>query len=144
VRPAGTKPGVELEQNALEQNAMRPVILTVTLLLVSACSNFYSMAPRSAIKTVGNYSIVSSAVVMATDKTLTDHLVSFNTGKDCSTVRVEQGRTYCREDEPNPMPDVYCYPTLGDVMCYAQPDPMRTQDGRIGLPPQQGQPGQQG
>lgn len=119
----------------LETRNMRPAIAFVSLLLLSACSNFYSIAPRSLIKTAGNLSIISSAVVMATDKTLSDHLMSWKTGKNCSTVRVEQGRTYCREDEPNPMPAVFCYPTLGDVMCYAQPDPTREPDARTGMTP---------
>lgn len=104
-------------------------LVTVT---VSACSEFYSIMPRAVIKTVGNFSIISSGVVMATDKTLSDHLVSYNLGKDCSTVRVEQGRTYCREDEPNPMPTVHCYQTLGDVTCYAAPDPSRRPGDAIG------------
>ncbi|HEY9164472.1 MAG TPA: hypothetical protein VIN57_07655 [Magnetovibrio sp.] len=90
------------------------------------------MAPRPLIKTVGNVSILSSAVVVGTDKSLSDHVVSLRTGKNCSTVRVEQGRTYCREDEPNPMPTMYCYPTLGDVMCYAQPDPTRKPGDALG------------
>jgi len=83
------------------------------------------MAPRSALKTVGNLSIVSAGLVMGTDKTLSDHIVSYRTGKDCSTVRSEQGRTYCREDEPNPITNLHCYQTLGDVMCYAEADPSR-------------------
>lgn len=110
----------------------RLVVLGVVAVTISACSNFYSIAPRSIIKTTGNFSIISAGVVMATDKTLSDHLVSFRTGKNCSTVRVEQGRTYCREDEPNPMPNVHCYQTLGDVMCYAAPDPRRRPGDAIG------------
>jgi len=103
----------------------RVAALLVVGVTVSACADFYSILPRPLLKTVGNFSIISSGVVMATDKTLMDHLVSHRTNKDCSTVRVEQGRTYCREDEPNPMPNVHCYQTLGDVMCYSTPDPTR-------------------
>ena len=110
----------------------RLVALSIVAVMVSACSEFYSIVPRSAYKTVGNFSIISAGVVMATDKTLADHLVSFRTGKNCSTVRIEQGRTYCREDEPNPMPNVHCYQTLGDVMCYAAPDPSRRPGDAIG------------
>lgn len=120
----------------MEQNAMSPLwrlaALAMVVTTVSACSEFYSILPRSVIKTVGNFSIISSGVVMATDKTLSDHLMSYQTGKDCSTVRIEQGRTYCREDEPNPMPVVHCYQTLGDVTCYAAPDPNRRPGDAIG------------
>lgn len=127
---------------------MSPLVRTIALaslaVMVSACSDFYSIAPRPLIKTTGNLSILSAAVVVGTDKSLSDHLVSYRTGKDCSTVRVEQGRTYCREDEPNPMPTMYCYPTLGDVMCYEQPDPTRQPGDALGnlqpeLPPAQPQ-----
>lgn len=105
--------------------------LAIVAVSVSACE-FYSLVPRPIIKTVGNFSIVSAGVVMATDKTLSDHLMSYRTGKDCSTVRIEQGRTYCREDEPNPMSNVHCYQTLGDVTCYAAPDPTRRPGDAIG------------
>ena len=111
---------------------MRRAFVIATLLLVSACSNFYSIAPRPLIKTVGNFSIISAGVLMATDKTLGDHYASYTTGKNCSSVRLEQGRTYCREDEPNPIPTVHCYRTIGDVTCYAEPDPARRPDERIG------------
>ena len=110
---------------------MRSLIVAVFGLLLASCE-FYSLVPRPLIKTVGNFSIISTGVLMGTDKTLSDHWVSYNTGKDCSTVRVEQGRTYCREDEPNPIPVVHCYQTLGDVTCYSQPDPSRQLDDRIG------------
>lgn len=124
------------QAQTLERKAMSPLWRVAALLvvgvMVSACAEFYSIVPRPLIKTVGNFSIISAGVVMATDKTLSDHLVSYNTGKDCSTVRIEQGRSYCREDEPNPMPVVHCYQTLGDVMCYAAPDPSRRPGDALG------------
>ncbi|MBD3661682.1 MAG: hypothetical protein HUJ11_05830 [Arenibacter algicola] len=110
----------------------RILAVSFAVVALAGCSEFYSLAPRPLIKTVGNFSIISTGVLMGTDKTLSDHWVSYNTGKDCSTVRVEQGRTYCREDEPNPIPVVHCYQTLGDVTCYSQPDPSRQLDDRIG------------
>jgi hypothetical protein len=118
--------------SALWRLVGRIVIIAVVGVTVTACSEFYSILPRSALKTAGNFSIISAGMVMATKKTLTDHIVSYQTGKDCSTVRVEEGRTYCREDEPNPLPTVNCYQTLGDVMCYAKPDPSRSPDDAIG------------
>lgn len=124
----------------LSPKMSRPAIVVAALFMLSACTSFYSILPRPLIKTAANLSIVSAAVVMATDKTLSDHLVSWNLGKDCSTVRVEQGRTYCREDEPNPTPTVFCYPTLGDVMCYAEPDPTRHPDARTGVAPDANSP----
>jgi len=61
--------------------------------------------------------------VVGTDKTIVDHLVSFKSGKNCSTVRRELGLHYCEEDEPDVNPRVYCYNTLGRVTCYDRPDP---------------------
>lgn len=106
--------------------------LGVITVLMSACGDIYTVAPRGLLKAAGNVNIVSTGVTMATDKTLSDHLVSYQSGKDCSTVRLEQGRTYCKEDEPNPIPDVHCYRTLADVTCYREPDPKRSLDERIG------------
>lgn len=124
-----------MTQSSIPTVLAKTAIITAVAASVAACSSVYSAIPRPMMKTVGTYSIISTAVVMGTDKTLSDHFVSWNVGKDCSTVRIEQGRTYCREDEPNPTPNVYCYPTLGDVMCYAQPDPTREPDSRTGKAP---------
>lgn len=61
--------------------------------------------------------------VVGTDKTIVDHFVSISSGKNCSTVRREQGLHYCEEDEPEIKPRVYCYNTLGRVTCYDRSDP---------------------
>ncbi|MCW8835038.1 MAG: hypothetical protein OQJ99_01570 [Rhodospirillales bacterium] len=65
------------------------------------------------------------ASVVTTDKTIGDHIVSYYSGKNCSTARQELGLHYCEEDEPKNPPDGYCYRTLGKVTCYEQPDPRR-------------------
>ncbi len=70
---------------------------------------------------------VEALTVVGTDKTIVDHVVSLTSGKNCSSVRREQGLYYCEEDEPNVKPEVYCYHTLGSVTCYDRPDP---HDGR--------------
>ena len=113
---------------------MRTVAVLALGLFLSGCE-FYSLVPRPIIKSVGNVSIVNAATVIATDKTIADHVVSYRSGKDCSSVRSEQGRSYCREDEPNPIADVTCYQTLGDVMCYAAPDPRHPGDSIDNLKP---------
>ena len=61
--------------------------------------------------------------VVSTDKTIVDHFVSISSGKNCSTIRREQGLHYCEEDEPEVEPRTYCYKTLGRVTCYDRPDP---------------------
>ncbi len=72
---------------------------------------------------VPGYAQMESAVVIGTDKTISDHIVSFTSGKNCSTVRKEKGLTYCEEDEPQIKPNIYCYRTLATVTCYDRPDP---------------------
>ena len=62
-------------------------------------------------------------------RTLPDLLYSGLSGRDCSMVRVEQGRSWCREAEPPPVPPVFCTRSLGIVDCWAseaaQPLPAR-------------------
>ncbi len=92
---------------------MRMAAMVFCLTALAGCGAFFPYAEVDVITTT------------ATGKTLPDHLVSFYTGKDCSTVRYEGGRTYCREDEPNPNPaeNLYCYNELASVTCYDRPDP---------------------
>lgn len=65
------------------------------------------------------------ASLMATKKTIMDHVVSFATEQDCSTIAFERGEPYCRDpNAPPPVEPVYhCYRTLGEVTCYTTPDP---------------------
>ena len=81
----------------------RPIILVFCLFLLGACDLFY---------------VGSTATVITTDKTITDHAVSFASGKDCSTIRLERGQSFCKEDEVNPEPTVHCFGTIGGVDCY--------------------------
>jgi hypothetical protein len=71
----------------------------------------------------GCVAAIGASTVAATDKTPVDHLVSLVTGKDCSVIRQNRGLTYCVEDEVTPLVRVHCYPTLGEVSCYDEPDP---------------------
>ncbi|MEQ8710366.1 MAG: hypothetical protein RIC36_15360 [Rhodospirillales bacterium] len=65
------------------------------------------------------------ASVVNTDKTLTDHVASSLTGRDCSTIKVKTRNQYCID--PNSIPPapepVYCYRSLGDITCYREPNP---------------------
>ena len=70
--------------------------------------------------------------VVGTDKTIVDHFVSISSGKNCSTVRREQGLHYCEEDELEVKPRIYCYNTLGRVTCYDRPDPYANGSQKIG------------
>ena len=65
-------------------------------------------------------------------KTPVDHIVSLVTGKDCSIVRQHRGLTYCVEDEVTPPVQVHCYPTIGEVTCYGEPDPFPGHQRELG------------
>ena len=96
---------------------MRVLAVLAFTALVGACS---AAPPLAAVE---------GASAWWTGKTVSDQVISFATGKNCSTVRRETGRTYCEEDEPNPMPAVYCYRTIAKITCYDRPDPYN--DGRV-------------
>jgi hypothetical protein len=66
------------------------------------------------------------ATMSLTGKTMVDNAYSLVSGKDCNTIRYLEGNYYCREVLPsNQVVDtrLYCYRTLGDITCYAQPQP---------------------
>lgn len=65
----------------------------------------------------------SAGSVVVTKKTLSDHVISFSRGKNCSSVRLERGQTFCEEDEIHATAPMNCYKTLGGVTCYDRPDP---------------------
>ena len=71
---------------------------------------------------VPGLSQLQGAVVIGTDKTIEDHIMSMSSGKNCSIVRKEKGLTYCEEDEPEINHNLFCYKTLGSVTCYDRPD----------------------
>ncbi len=50
-----------------------------------------------------------------------DLVYSAVSGRDCSMVRLEQGRTYCRPREGPPDPQPFCTRSLGTVDCWADP-----------------------
>jgi len=81
----------------------------------------------------GYYGAVEATSVAVTKKTLGDHVVSLASGKNCSTVRQQNDLSYCVEDERQPVHELWCYPTLGDVTCYDRPDPRREPYDRVGI-----------
>lgn len=96
---------------------MRILMAMASLLLLGAC--------------IG-YGAAEGISTIITEKSLGDHAVSIYSGKDCSTVRIERGETYCAEDEVEPRILVYCYPTLGKVTCYDRPNPYNGRQRAVG------------
>jgi hypothetical protein len=92
----------------------------VMLAAISGCSMVPTFAAAEGVSTV------------LTKKTITDHIVSLASGKNCSTVRVSRGQSYCVEDEINPPTNVYCYRTLGSVSCYNKRNPYNSGQKALG------------
>jgi hypothetical protein len=61
------------------------------------------------------------ASVATIQRTPVDAVYSWITGRDCSVVRLDQGKTYCRPTEPLPAPQPYCTRSLARVDCWADP-----------------------
>jgi hypothetical protein len=84
------------------------------LLLLVACG----LSPEQAA-TVGAGVSVGSIVVM--QRSPLDALYSIASGRDCSIVHWEQGKSYCLPVEPPPEPPPFCSRSLGVVDCWADP-----------------------
>lgn len=99
---------------------MRLLVISGVLFLLGACGAVPQLAGIEAVGTV------------TTGKPFSDHLWSLYTGKDCSSIRVYNGQTYCQEDEIVPQPVLFCYRTLGTVTCYDRPDPHKGRYQKVG------------
>ena len=99
---------------------MRSLLILVLAASLGACSPYLPFAAYEGASAVGS------------GKTVSDHVISFASGKNCSTIRSSTGRTYCEEDEPNPTPKVWCYRTIGKAVCYDRPDPYQGNQRKMG------------
>lgn len=99
---------------------MRILLVFFGLLILSSCA----LAPPIAA--------VEGVSAVATGKPLSDHVVSYYSGKNCSSVRKSTGRSYCEEEELNPTPRVWCYRSLGSINCYDRPDPYGGNQRKVG------------
>lgn len=54
-------------------------------------------------------------------RTPPDVAVSLLTGRDCSMVRLDEGKSYCKPKPPLPKPPPYCTQTLGEATCWSDP-----------------------
>ncbi len=106
-----------------------------TLLLLTGCSVSQNLDDAAATEAA----VLS---VASLERTPLDAVYSWVTGRDCSIVRVDQGKSYCRPVEPEPEPPVFCTRTLGSVNCWQHPNtlpdhPRGVADGPSGLTPEQ-------
>ncbi len=82
---------------------------------------------------------VTAGSVAVIGRTQVDAVLSLATGRDCSAVRLEQGKTYCRAVEEPPAAQPYCTHSLGVADCWADPagQPAALGDGPATLTPAQ-------
>ena len=96
----------------------RPLHAVLLTLLLTACGEVGTLVAVAA----------NVGVVPVAGRTLPDLIYSARTGRDCSMVRVEQGKSWCREPEPPAAPP-FCTRSLGTPDCWpseaAQPMPAR-------------------
>jgi hypothetical protein len=93
--------------------------------------------------------LIATALVGATvgsiatiQRTPADAVYSLLTGRDCSVVRLDQGKSYCRPMEPKPEAPAFCTRSLGTVNCWQDPDkladhPFGVADGPMSLTAEQ-------
>ncbi len=91
--------------------------MALSALLLSGCTMTEAMLASASI-----------ATFVQTDKTMTDHVVSYVSGEDCSILHTQDGGEYCRDEngavrDASVTQQTYCYRTLGGVDCYLQEDP---------------------
>jgi hypothetical protein len=113
---------------------MAPMRILLLVVLLAGCGSPEQVATVGAGVTVGSIAVIQRSPL--------DAVYSAVTGKDCSIVRMEQGKSYCRPVEPPPEAPPYCTRSLGVVDCWRDPAslpdrPPEVADGPSVLTPQQ-------
>jgi hypothetical protein len=113
--------------------------LVVLLVLLCGCAT----TPPGSIAAGVGFAAANVASVSIIGRTLPDAVISVVTDKDCSAVRLEQGKTYCRHPDPPPTAPPFCTRGLADVECWpsaealAGPPRHAVADGPSSLTPEQ-------
>ena len=113
----------------------RMVRSLVLVLLLTGCG----ATPEQVATGVVGVGVGSIAVMQ---RSPFDALYSIVSGKDCSVVRLDQGKSYCRPKEPEPEVPPYCTRSLGVADCWRDPaslpdHPPELADGPRTLTPEQ-------
>jgi hypothetical protein len=93
--------------------------------------------------TFAGIAAVNTASVAVFGRAVPDLVYSGITGNNCSVVRLEQGKSYCKPMEPPPAPPPFCTHSLGTVDCWINPEalngpaPHGVADGPRALTPEQ-------
>jgi hypothetical protein len=90
----------------------------------------------------GAFAAANAASIVAFQRAIPDLVASAVSGKDCSVVRLDQGKPYCRPQEQPPARPPYCTRSLGTIDCWSNPEklpgpPREVADGPRTLTPEQ-------
>ena len=96
--------------------SLRLGLVFLVLILIGGCS----AVTNSPLNMKGMLAADGMAVV-TTGKTISDHFVSYASGKNCSTIRRQIGQNFCEEDDLSEPEEIYCYNSLGNADCYVTP-----------------------
>jgi hypothetical protein len=77
--------------------------------------------PMTPIVAVGVAAAVTAGSVMTIGRSPTDALYSLISGRDCSIVRLDEGKSYCRPVDPPPEKPRFCTHSLALPNCWADP-----------------------
>lgn len=103
-----------------------PLTVVALLAVLAGCAvmaNDGFESKMGKVKTPAMWTNLEVASLVATKKTMFDHIATWVTGRDCSSPRAEREGAYCVDwpAPPSPPPPIYCYATLARPTCYAQP-----------------------
>src|SRR5262245_22892553 len=115
---------------------MRRILILLSLLSLTACGG-----PALTIAMLGADGISYAA----TGKSLTGNVVTSMMGRECEPFNMLNSKPICAEDGKGAPgqaqmlaaaapPPVYCYRTLGQVACHAEPDPWMSPNQRLYRP----------
>jgi hypothetical protein len=90
--------------------------LLVVLTLLAGCG----------VDPLGAAAVVGLATIPVFGRSGADILVSGLSGRDCSVVRLEQGKSYCRRPDPPIEAAPICTRSLGGIDCWTNPDAFPT------------------
>lgn len=110
---------------------MASTLRVALLSLVSAGMLAGCAGPEMAVASA----TVGLVTLNATKKTVTDHIVSATTGRDCSIISWTETGVYCPEQVVVDRSNLYCYRTLGGVDCHHLPDPYKNSQTALASPP---------
>lgn len=82
------------------------------------------------VEPAGAFVAASAATVPVFGRTVPDIVYSAISGRDCSMVRLDQGRSYCRPTDPPLSAQPFCTRSLGDVQCWANPEALGPAAGK--------------